>query len=152
MADWMVTWLPGTGLCYSEDFSALCGETHFRQFFLSPNARIMQRLDQAYLHLHSGALSCLPAVLELRGLTALEISNDPSGPGLDKLAQAVRLVQAAGIPVQLSNWEHPLSREEIQQVLSAVDPRGLKITLQAYSVDEAVELYDFAKACCSCVV
>ena len=145
MADWMRTWMPGRGVCYSEDFAALCGPDHFRQFFLQPNAEIMPRLDHAYLHLHSGALSCLPAVLELHGLAALELSNDPSGPPMDALVLAGQRIQAAGIRLQMSNWEHPLSRGELDKLLAGVDPRGLKITLQASSLEEAVYLYNYVK-------
>jgi hypothetical protein len=144
MADWMRTWMPGRGVCYSEDFAALCGESHFRQFFVPPNARIMPKLDRAYLHLHSGALSCLPAVLELPGLSALELSNDPSGPPMDALIAAGQKVQASGVRLQMSNWEHPLSAEELDKLLT-MDPRGLKITLQASSLEEAQHLYQYAK-------
>ena len=146
MADWMRTWMPGTGVCYSEDFAALCGEAHFRQFFLPADSQIMPRLDKAYLHLHSGAMACLPAVLEIPGLSAIELSNDPSGPAMPRLIKAGQQIQAAGVRLQMSNWEHPISREELDALLTQLDPRGLKITLQARSLDEAQELYRYAKA------
>jgi hypothetical protein len=146
MADWMLTWLPGTGVCYSEDFAALCGPGHFSQFFIKANSRIMSRLDSAYLHLHSAALQNLPAVLQLRGLRALELSNDPSGPDLDSLIPAAQAVQAAGLPLQFSNWQRPLRAGQIRRLLQELDPAGLKITLQAASVEEAHELYAFCKS------
>ncbi len=146
MADWMRFWLPGSGLCYSEDFCALCGEEHFRRFFMAPDARFICGLDSPFLHLHSAGLKCLPAILELPNLKAIEISNDPNGPDLDGIIKAARKVQAARIPLQLSNWEHPLTRDEIAHILDSVDARGLKITLQASSLAEAEALYDFAKS------
>lgn len=145
IADWMRIWMPGDGICYSEDFAALCGESHFREFFLEPNARIMPRLDTAFLHLHSGALPCLPAVLEMKGLKALELSNDPSGPALPQLIAAAQKVQAAGIPLQLSNWERPLPRRDVEMMLDSLDPRGLKITLQGRNDAEAWELFELVK-------
>lgn len=151
MADWMRTWMPGRACCYSEDFAALCGESHFREFFVPADALIMPKLDHAYLHLHSGALSCLPAVLEIPGLKAIELSNDPSGPSMDLLIAAGRKIQAAGVRLQMSNWEHPLSQEDMDKLLTSLDPRGLKVTLQASNLEEANHLYQYAKQkgrCC----
>lgn len=145
MADWMSIWLPGEGVCYSEDFSALCGELHFRQFFLEPNNWIMSQMDSAMLHLHSAALPCLPGVLDIKGLKALEISNDPNGPDVDGIIAAAQQVQAAGIPLQVSNWEHPLTEKERERLFSALSPPGLRVSLQARSLQEAQELYAWAK-------
>jgi hypothetical protein len=146
MADWMNTWLPGEGICYSEDFSALCGESHFRRFFAPPNRQVMSRVGTAFLHLHSAAIPCLPALLEISELDALELSNDPSGPSLPKLVAAARQVQAAGIPLQVSNWEHPLTPAEIDYLLTSLRPQGLKVTFQAASLAEAQALYAAVKA------
>ncbi len=145
MADWMVTWLPGRGVCMSEDFAALVGEAHFRQFFAPADGRIFSQMDSGMLHLHSGALATLPGVLDLPGLRAMELSNDPNGPDLDTLIGAARQVQARGLPLQMSNWERPLADDDIRRLLAALDPRGLKVTLQASSLDEARRLYDLAK-------
>jgi hypothetical protein len=135
MADWMMTWLPGEGVCYSEDFAALCGEQHFREFFQKPNRYVMSQVGTAYLHLHSAAAPCLPALLEIKECDAIELSNDPNGPALEN----------ACVPLQVSNWEHPLKREEIEYMLSNLRPEGMKITLQAKTVTEAEELYEMAR-------
>jgi hypothetical protein len=145
VVDWMHTWLPGRGRCYSEDFSALCGEAHFREFFLEPNAFIAGQIDTPYLHIHSGATPCMPAILEIPNLKAVELSNDPNGPDLDRNIATGRMIQKAGLSLQMSNWEHPLERGEIDAILGGLDPRGLKITLQASGPEEAVELYEYAK-------
>jgi hypothetical protein len=143
--DWMVTWLPGRGVCYSEDFAALCGGGHFREFFIEPNALIMHRLDSPMLHLHSGALACLDAVLTLPNLKALELSNDPNGPDIDQLLAGAQRVQATGLPLQLSNWERPLARKTIERTLRGLRPQGLKITLQAGTLDEAWALHEMVR-------
>ncbi|MFP4380829.1 MAG: hypothetical protein ACLFUS_10055 [Candidatus Sumerlaeia bacterium] len=146
VVDWMHTWLPGKGHCYSEDYSALCSEAHFREFFLPPNHLIGSHLDTPYLHIHSGAAQCMPAILEMQNLKAIELSNDPNGPDIDGLIRTGRMIQAAGKCLQMSNWEHPLERDEIAEILRGLDPGGLKITLQAESRDEMQDLYDFAKS------
>jgi len=145
MADWMNTWIPGDGICFSEDFAALVGNDHFVEFFTEPDRMLINRLDTAYLHLHSGAIQCLPGVLDL-GLSAMELSNDPAGPPIERLIDAARRVQAAGLPLQISNWQKPLTVDQITHLLQSLDPRGLKITLQADSLDHAHELYQLAKS------
>ncbi|MFW6303088.1 MAG: hypothetical protein ACOC2L_00585 [Candidatus Sumerlaeota bacterium] len=141
VVDWMHTWLPGVGRCYSEDYSALCGEDLFREFFLEPNAWIAERIDTPYLHIHSGAYLCMPAILEIPGLKAVELSNDPNGPDLDKYLATARMIQEAGLSLQVSNWERPLERRAIEKILNTLDPRGLKVTLQATRTGEAEQLY-----------
>jgi hypothetical protein len=145
IGDWMRMWLPGRGVCYSEDFSALCGEAHFRQFFFDANAGILKRLDSGMLHIHSGAAKCLPAIVELPGLAALELSNDPSGPKLGDYVNAAKSVQRAGLPMQTSNWEHPLSDDEIDYLRENLNPRGLRVSLQASSIEQACAYYDTVK-------
>lgn len=142
VADWMSTWLPGVGRCYSEDYSALCGEDLFREFFLEPNAWIAERIDTPYLHIHSGAYLCMPAILEIPGLKAVELSNDPNGPDLDRYLDTARMIQEAGLSLQVSNWERPLERSAIEKILDTLDPRGLKLTLQATENNELQALYD----------
>jgi len=145
-ADWMRIWMPGASTCYSEDFSALCGEEHFRRFFLSADAAFIGGLRSPFLHLHSGGLRCLPGVLDVPNLRAIELSHDPSGPSLETICAAARRIQSAGLAVQISNWQHPLQRDEIELILDSVDPRGLKITLQAQSIAEAESLYAFVQS------
>ena len=135
------TWLPGRGVRYSEDVSALVGEVHFREVFLEANAAWIAGLDSAFLHVHSAALPCLPAILDMPGLGAVEISNDPNGPRLPALIAAARRVQAAGKPLQISNWEHPLDDDEIRRIVTDLAPAGLCVTLQASSLSEARRLY-----------
>lgn len=138
------TYLPGRGVRYSEDVSALVGEEHFRDVFLEADAAWIAGLDSVFLHTHSAALACLPAVLDMPGLGAVEISNDPNGPPLHALIEAGRRVQAAGKPLQVSNWEHPLTDAEIRQLMAGLAPAGLCVTLQASSLPEAHRLYALA--------
>jgi len=144
VTDVFSTWLPGRGVRFSEDFSALVGERHFREFFIEADAAAIAGLDSAFLHVHSAALACLPAILDVPNLCAIELSNDPNGPSLDALISAGKRVQAAGKSVQISNWEHPLTDAEIKHLVGSLDPRGLCITLQANSLEQAHRLVALA--------
>ncbi len=142
VTDVFATWLPGRGVRFSEDVSSLVGERHFRELFVEADAAAIAGLDSVFLHMHSVALPCLPAILEMPNLGAIELSNDPNGPPLDVLIAAGQRIQAAGKPFQLSNWNHPLTEAEIRRALERLDPRGLCITLQAASLAHARELFD----------
>ena len=139
------TYLPGRGVRYSEDVSTLVGEAHFREVFFEAHAAWIAGLDSVFLHIHSAALACLPAILDIPGLGAVELSNDPNGPRLSALIAAGQRVQAAGKPLQISNWEHPLTEDEIKRLVTELDTKGLCITLQAESIPHAHHLYDLAK-------
>lgn len=146
LTDCFCQWLPGRGVRFSEDCTALVGESHVRGGFLEPNAAWLAGLDSAFMHVHSTALQGLPAILDLPNLGAVEISNDPNGPDLDAIIRAAGLVQARGLPVQVSNWEHPLSDADIARLVRGLEAAGLCITLQAASIGEAERLYRLAKS------
>jgi hypothetical protein len=143
--DWMRIWLPGDGVCASEDFTALIGPAHFRDFVAAPFTKVLARLDTGMLHIHSAAHVCIPEIVKLPGLHAMELSNDPNGPDLDALIRLGGLVQDAGLSLQMSNWEHPLTIDEARHLLGSLDPRGLLVSFQTSSMEEARELYDLAK-------
>ncbi len=143
--DWMRIWRDGTGSCYSEDVTALMGPTHFRDVFAEANATVLGGLEYGMLHIHSGAGACVPELLGLPGLRAMELSNDPNGPDLDGIIELARSAQAAGLSVQVSNWEHPLAEAEIERLLGALDPAGLFVSLQGESLAHAGDLYALAK-------
>ena len=138
-------WLPGDGVRFSEDVTAIMGERHYRDFFRAADRQWLAGLDSTFIHTHSAALPCLPALLDMPELGAIEISNDPNGPDLDTIIAAGRQVQAAGKPLQISNWEHPLTEDDIRHLLAELDVRGLCVTLQPESLDHAKELYELAK-------
>ena len=135
-------WLEGTGVRGSEDFAALVGLDHFRQFFVEPLSRVYESLDSCFLHTHSAAIQCFPGILEVRNLGAVELGNDPSGPGWEKRVAAGRLVQAAGKPLQMGSWNIPLPRAQMEAIVRELDPRGLMVRFQATGVAEARELGD----------
>lgn len=135
-------WLPGRGIRMSEDFSALVGEPAFREFFMEADAFVYERLDSAFLHTHSAACQCMPAIVETRGLGAVELGNDPNGPDLETRLRAGHLVQAKGLALQMGSWNQPLSDAQIERLVTGLDPRGLIVRLETASLDEALRLND----------
>jgi hypothetical protein len=71
----------------------------------------------------------------------MEIANDINNRDIRVVIEAAKQVQARGLPLQVSSWEHPLEDDEVDLILSELDPRGLIVALQARSVEEAAALY-----------
>ncbi|MBI5723826.1 MAG: hypothetical protein HZA50_07710 [Planctomycetes bacterium] len=138
-------WLEDSGVLGSEDFSALVGLGHFREFFVEPLSRVYESLDSCFLHMHSAAIQCLPGILEVSNLGGIELGNDPGGPDLDKRIAAGRMIQQAGKPLQMGSWNIPLSMADMERIVKSLDPRGLLIRFQAKSQEEARDLYQAVK-------
>jgi len=134
-------WLPGDGFLFSEDFCALVSRKHYAEFFLEPDILFARAVDSAFLHVHSLGAQCLPAILENPYVRGIEVSNDINNRDIRVVIEAAKQVQARGLPLQVSSWEHPLERGDIDLILSELDPRGLLVALQARSIDEAGHLY-----------
>ena len=129
--------MPGRSALWSEDFSALIGPETYRKFGLTGDGVLAGHLDSSIIHVHSAAGRCLPDIKTIGKLSVVEISNDPSGPPLSSILGWAEEIQAAGKSVMLSNWEHPLSDDEVDQIINRLDHRRLLVTLQCTSDSQA---------------
>ena len=135
-------WLPGNGVRFVEDFTALIGPKQTREFVLPASRRATQGFDSILYHTHSAAWRNLPIMAEIGGNVAIEFGTDPGGPDLATRIVAARQVQELGLPLQYGSWNHRLSDVEIDQVVTGLDPRGLILRFQTESCAEAAKLYD----------
>ncbi|HBC88279.1 MAG TPA: hypothetical protein DCZ94_15110 [Lentisphaeria bacterium] len=138
-------WLPGRGVRLSEDFSTLVGPDQFQEFFLEPDSYVCENFDSVFMHVHSGAIQCLPGFVDVRKMGAIEFGNDPNGPGIDDRIEAGKLVQKKGLPLQMTSWNIKLKEEEVLKIIKSLDPRGLLVRFQMDSIEEARELYKLIK-------
>ncbi len=129
--------MPGRASLWSEDFSALIGPETYRKFGLALDGALAAYLDSSIIHIHSAAGCCLPAIKDIEKLSAVEISNDPNGPPLSTILGWAAEIQSAGKSVMLSNWEHPLSDGDVDEILGKLDHRRLLVTLQCSSDAQA---------------
>ncbi len=139
-------WLPGDGFLFSEDFCALTSRKHYAEFFLEADIVFCRAVDSAFLHVHSAGAQCMPAILENPYVRGIELANDAGNRNIRVVIDAARLVQATGLPLQVSSWEHPLEEWEMALVLDELDPHGLLVAFQARSLEEATELYLMIKS------
>lgn len=134
-------WLPGRGARLSEDFSALTGAGHFRDFFVEADSLLCDGLDSVALHVHSAACASMGEIVQIRGLGAVELGNDPNGPDIETRVAAARLVQARGQALQMSSWNVAMPERDLQYLLDQLEPEGLLVRTQTASLAEAEVVY-----------
>ena len=145
VTDVFSVFLPDRGVRLSEDFSTLVGPDQFQEFFHEPDSYVCKNFDSVFMHIHSGAIQCLPGFLEVGGMGAIEFGNDPNGPSVDERIEAGKLVQKKGLPLQITSWNIKLDNHEIRRIKSSLDPKGLLVRFQTDSIEEANSLYKLIK-------
>jgi hypothetical protein len=131
VATWFGLFCPGKGQLWSEDFTALCGPTVYKDLVLPCDVRIVEHTDTQYIHVHSSAIECLDHILKIPGLSGIEVSNDPNGPPLEAILEWAREAYDKGKSVMLSNWERKSSKADVEMILSRIDPSRTIVTLDA---------------------
>lgn len=140
-------WMPGSNILFTEDFFALIGEEHYREFLMEVDEMVLRELDSSLFHTHSAGFACLPAVCELPHIAAIEFGNDPNGPGLDQRLQTARMIQQHDIPLSFGSWEIEQAWSDIERSIHELDTSGLLLGVQAAGPGTADELYWMVKDC-----
>ncbi|MBC7255424.1 MAG: hypothetical protein H5T66_04900 [Chloroflexi bacterium] len=80
--NWFGIWAPGTVVRTQCDASAFLSAQQYARWFLPHDVRTSEAADYAIIHLHSGCLHTVEALLEVERPQAIQISLDPepSGP------------------------------------------------------------------------
>ncbi|MHB0857176.1 MAG: hypothetical protein ACYC5M_06350 [Anaerolineae bacterium] len=89
-------WAPGTVVRTQCDASAILSPRQYAEWYLPYDERISQAGQYSIIHLHSGSLHTVPALIERELPQAIQVSLDPepSGPPLRDLLPAFRTVLA----------------------------------------------------------
>ncbi|MHB1294613.1 MAG: hypothetical protein ACYC4R_06415 [Anaerolineae bacterium] len=89
-------WAPGTVVRTQCDASAILSPRQYAAWYLPYDERISQASAYSIIHLHSGSLHTVPALVEHAYPQAIQVSLDPepSGPPLRALLPAFRAVLA----------------------------------------------------------
>lgn len=145
MATLFNTYQPGWASVFVEDFTALIGPDHYREFFLDHDRRICEQFDSVLFHTHSAGYKNIPEMLKLPGHVAFEFGNDPNGPDVEQRIAAVREILADGRPATFGSWNIPLPEEDISRIAGSLSPQGLDLRFQCGSAEEARDLYQRIK-------
>ena len=129
-------WAPGPIARLQEDATAGYSPQLYRQLVQPVDRALAGRFACSFMHLHSTSLFLLDAMLEIEELTCFEVNNDVSGPPLTVLIPFFQRIQQAHRALVIRG---SFSREELRQLVGALDPRGLFLLIMVRDVAE-VEL------------
>ena len=100
----------------------------YREFVAPLDREMARQFDYSIIHLHSGQLQMLSAVLDIPELTAIQIAIDPApyAPPAGELLEHFEAVQQAGKSLLLTG---PVTPGELEQLLAKLSPVGLALRL-----------------------
>lgn len=119
-------WAPGTVVRTQCDASAFLSARHYADWFLPHDVHICHAVEYSIIHLHSGSLHTVEALLPGSYPHALQVTLDPapsSPPLVDLLPIFRRILEHKPLII-----EGPLSESEVDWLLENLQPDGLSIT------------------------
>ena len=121
-------WAPGPLMDYQEDAAGLVSAKTYRQFIAPLDRELARAFEYSLLHVHSGQLQMLPAMLEIPELTAIQIAIDPPpyAPPAGTLMPHFKAAQEAGKALLVVG---PMTRAELDRALAELDPAGLALRI-----------------------
>jgi len=119
-------WAPGTVVRTQCDASAFLSPAQYANWFLPYDARICEAVDYGIIHLHSGSLHTVDALLSVERPQAIQVTLDPesSAPPVEELLPIFRQV----LRVKPLIVDGPLTREQVQLLRDELPPDGLYIS------------------------
>jgi hypothetical protein len=117
-------WAEGTSMRTQDDASALVSPNHYKKIMLPYQERIVSRFEYSTIHLHSGSLHTVDAVLD-SSISAVQVSIDPQpyGPTVTELMPIFLKMQKKK-PILI---EGPMLQYEFDELLDKLSPNGLYI-------------------------
>ena len=104
-------WAPGTVVRTQCDASAFLSPAQYKEWFLPYDERISEAVGYATIHLHSGSLHTVPALLEVERPQAIQVTLDPepsAPPTLSLIPTFRRILEAKPVII-----DGPLTAEEV---------------------------------------
>ncbi len=125
VSSWGV-YAPGRVLDYQIDASNLVSPETYKTCFASFDERVMSEFEYSVIHLHSCALHTVPAVVDMNGVRAVEISldGDCSSWDQERVLEACQRIQSGGKSLIICG---ELKEHELDKLLRRLKPGGLAI-------------------------
>ena len=121
-------WAPGPLLDCQEDAAGLLSPQFYEQFIAPCDRELARNFEYSLLHIHSGQLQMLPAMLAIPELTAIQVAIDPppyAAPAATLLPH-FKSIQDAGKGLLVTG---PMTQAELQKTLSDLSPVGLALRI-----------------------
>ena len=95
-----------------------------------------------FLHRHSVSAQHFTTLLDLPPGWAIEVTMDPTGPGVAEILPVLRQLQNGGRPLIVFGLN---DETEVSRLMAGLSPRGLCMTVQADTEEQAQALLAVAK-------
>ncbi|MEM3046130.1 MAG: uroporphyrinogen decarboxylase family protein [Candidatus Bathyarchaeia archaeon] len=127
-------WAPGRTVLSQTDNSVLLSPSVYAKHVQPYDERIIDAFEYPIVHTHQPCMQqIIQPLLELQGLRALQMSLDrPNGPPVSEMIPMMRRVQERK-PLIITG---AATREELNLMLEALDPRGLCLSLSLWTEEE----------------
>ncbi|MBM3189442.1 MAG: hypothetical protein FJZ90_12050 [Chloroflexi bacterium] len=121
-------WAPGSVVRTQCDASAFLSPRQYAEWFMPYDERICQAVDYSIIHLHSGSLHTVDALLGLEALDVIQVSIDPepASPPVKGLVPTLQRILAVK-PLIVSG---PMSEEDVALLEEELPEDGLCIQAQ----------------------
>jgi hypothetical protein len=137
-------WIFAPGPCTyaSEDITSIFSPKVYKDIFLPVDKLMATHFPYGFMHRHSASMHHLEALLELPSGWAIEVTMDPTGPQVRDILPVLKRIQAAGRPLIVFGLN---DSAEIEELATELSPRGLCITVQADTPEQASSLVNSAR-------
>ncbi|NLD42931.1 MAG: hypothetical protein GX657_05485 [Chloroflexi bacterium] len=122
-------WAPGRSVRTQCDASAILSPRQYQEGFLPWDVEISRAVPYSLIHLHSGSLHTVPALLAVEAPRAIQVTLDPepSGPPVGRLVGTFRQILAHK-PLIVDGY---LTDDQVGELLRALPHGGLYIAARA---------------------
>lgn len=137
-------WIYAPGPCTyaSEDITGILSPKIYKDIFLPFDRMIADQFPYGFMHRHSPSMHHMEALLELQPGWAIEVTMDPGGPSVTDILPVLKRIQAANRPLIVFGLNDPV---EIEKLVNGLSPRGLCVTIQADTPEQAQHLVGIAR-------
>lgn len=130
-------WAPGALLDFQEDAAGLLSARTYREFVAPVDHGLIQQFEYSLLHVHSGQLQMLTAMLEIPELSAIQVAIDPPpyAPAAGALLPRFKEIQAAGKSLLVTG---PMRQPELDEARRELSPVGLALRIGILSENDGL--------------
>ena len=139
-------WAPGKILWFQEDLAALLSPQHFDEFLCHTYNRYVEGYDYTAVHLHPTAFHHLNGIISVKGLSAVQITNDANISDIETLFPACRQVIEGGKRLMLGMGS--FSKNDLDLILKKLPRHSLALNIIVDSVEDANELMAYIESHC----
>lgn len=133
---WLQVWSPGKSYTLQSDFSCMISAAMYRDYVLPEVRRMVRWLDHTIYHLDGpGAIQHLDMLLDVPELNGIQWVPGAGSPPPCEWPDLIRRIQSTGKLVEIG-----VNKNDIEQLLETVSPKGLMVSTGCSSREEAEDL------------